>query len=133
MAKWRSKATKAVQAGKSASVRFNSDIIPFVLQGAISGALEECQTADEVDRVIYERVEWIPVMIRIRREIKFLMHEDEALALADYAAGELRELIPQAYLIVRQELMRLGYLNDKLEYVPRNLDDFRDTDLNQGE
>ena len=61
------------------------------------------------------------------RGIRFYMEEDEAMALADYAYGELRTPQSQALLIVRQELIRLGYLDEQGRYIPRHLDDFRKT------
>lgn len=49
--KWRRKAIKAVKAGKSAVVKFDSQYISPVLMGAINGALETAQTPDDVQRV----------------------------------------------------------------------------------
>ena len=44
--KWRRKAIKNV--GKEKASQFDSDLIPLSLNGAISGALEEAETEEEV-------------------------------------------------------------------------------------
>jgi len=49
--KWRRKAIKAVKAGRSAVVKFESNHISPVLMAAITGALETAQTPDDVQRV----------------------------------------------------------------------------------
>ena len=49
--RWQTKAIKAMKAGKSPSVTFESEEIPLSLQGAISGALEAAETIEEVKNI----------------------------------------------------------------------------------
>jgi len=49
MAKWQKKAMKALRAGKSANVSFDTDFIPATLQGAIRARLEQARTAGDVE------------------------------------------------------------------------------------
>ena len=49
--RWHTKVSKAIKAGKSAAVSFESDEIPAAIQGAIHGALEGAKDLAEVDRI----------------------------------------------------------------------------------
>jgi HK97 family phage portal protein len=56
MKKWERKALKAIAAGKSAAVRFDSEYIPAVLASAISGALEGATNDKSIKAVFAD--EW---------------------------------------------------------------------------
>ena len=49
--RWRTKALKAIKAGKAPAVAFESDEIPLALQGAIAGALEGAATAEQINHI----------------------------------------------------------------------------------
>jgi len=57
--RWQVKAMKRIKAGKPASCEFESDYISPALRGAISGALESCETADDVKAAFRQSVIWV--------------------------------------------------------------------------
>ncbi len=56
--------------------------------------------------------------MKLIKGITFYLQEDEARALSELSQKELRDPRAQAYLIVRQELFRLGYLKEQKVYSP---------------
>lgn len=76
IAAWQRKAIKAVKSGKSASVKFESDVIPEWLMDEIRLELAECMTVDEVKNVFSKkREQGISELVVQLRELLQVMNE----------------------------------------------------------
>lgn len=56
--KWYRKASKRLKAGKGAECEFDSEYIPLGMNGAIEGALEGCETEQQLKAIFQSALEW---------------------------------------------------------------------------
>lgn len=91
LARWQSKATKALKLGKRASVAFESDAIPLEEHAAIKAALATATTVDAVRDAFKKKDDLTPDEMRLMIELgrTFAAHADEieaAVARGDQGA-----------------------------------------------
>lgn len=73
--RWKLKARKAIKAGRSANVNFNSEIIPAEYQSTIRAALAEAKTSEDIDRA-FERVDPLAETVkRLTLALEGLAHD----------------------------------------------------------